>query len=60
MEYKLLGHNGLNLSRLCFGSLTIGSQQVKLPLHESANVIRTALSAEVNFIDTAELYNNYS
>ncbi|MBP2652979.1 MAG: Aldo/keto reductase family protein [Firmicutes bacterium] len=60
MEYGLLGRTGLNVSRLCFGSLTISPLQANLPLHEGANVIRTALSAGVNFIDTADLYDNYS
>lgn len=49
----------MQVSRLCFGALTISPLQANLPLAEGAHIIRTALEAGVNFIDTAELYNNY-
>ncbi len=59
MEYRELGNTGLKVSRLCFGSLTIGPLQAKLGLEEGASVIRTAFDMGVNFIDTAELYRTY-
>jgi aryl-alcohol dehydrogenase-like predicted oxidoreductase/ferredoxin len=59
MEYRILGNTGLKVSRLCFGALTIGPLQAKLPLQSGAAVIRAALEAGVNFIDTAELYGTY-
>ena len=59
MEYKPLGNTGIKVSRLCFGSLTIGPLQANLPVKEGAQVIRHALDAGVNFVDTAEFYNNY-
>lgn len=59
MEYRVLGRTGIKVSRLCFGSLTIGPLQANLPLREGAAIIRCALDAGVNFIDTAELYGNY-
>ena len=59
MEYRLLGNTGLKVSRLCFGGLTIGPLQAKLPLRQGADIIRSALAAGVNFIDTAELYGTY-
>lgn len=59
MEYRRLGNSGLTVSRLCFGALTIGPLQAKLPLREGAEVIEAALDAGVNFIDTAELYRTY-
>lgn len=59
MEYRTLGRTGLNVSRLCFGGLTIGPLQSNRPLAEGAAVIRSALDAGVNFIDTAELYRTY-
>ncbi len=59
MFYRLLGETGIEVSRLCFGGLTIGSLQANLPLAEGAGVIRKALEAGVNFIDTAELYDTY-
>ena len=55
----MLGGTGLRVSRLCFGSLTIGPLQAKLPLKEGTKVIEQAFDLGVNFIDTAELYKNY-
>ncbi len=59
MEYRSLGNTGLRVSRLCFGALTVGPLQANLPLQSGAAVIRAALDAGVNFIDTAELYATY-
>lgn len=59
MEYRTLGRTGIRVSRLCFGSLTVGPLQANLPVKEGAKIIRYALDAGVNFIDTAELYGNY-
>ncbi|TEB06574.1 General stress protein 69 [Pelotomaculum schinkii] len=60
MQYRYLARTGMRVSRLCFGALTIGPLQANLPLVEGARIIRTALEAGVNFIDTAELYRTYS
>lgn len=54
-----MGRTGISVSRLCFGSLTIGPLQANLPLGEGAAIISAALDAGVNFIDTARLYDNY-
>ncbi len=54
-----MGRTGLKVSRLCFGALTIGPLQAKLPLRSGTAIIRAALAAGVNFIDTAELYGTY-
>lgn len=59
MQYRVLGKTGIKVSRLCFGALTIGPLQANLPIAEGARVIRNALEAGVNFIDTAELYRTY-
>lgn len=59
MEYRTLGDTGIQVSRLCFGALTIGPLQSNLPLEEGAAVIARALDQGVNFIDTAELYRTY-
>jgi len=59
LQYNMLGKTGIAVSRLCFGALTIGPLQARLPLTEGAGVIRAALEAGVNFIDTAELYRTY-
>jgi aryl-alcohol dehydrogenase-like predicted oxidoreductase/NAD-dependent dihydropyrimidine dehydrogenase PreA subunit len=47
------------VSRLCFGTLTIGPLQAGLPIDEGANVIVRALDLGVNILDTAQLYRTY-
>lgn len=59
MLYNSLGTSGLRVSRLCFGSLTVGPLQAALSIAAGAAVIRHALELGVNFIDTAQCYNNY-
>lgn len=59
MDYSILGDSELKVSRLCFGSLTIGPLQAKLSLEEGASVIKAAFDMGINFIDTAELYGTY-
>ena len=59
MDYRILGDSQLKVSRLCFGSLTIGPLQANLSLLEGAAVIKSAFDMGVNFIDTAELYGTY-
>ena len=54
-----MGNTGILVSRLCFGSLTIGPLQANLPLEQGAKIIRYALESGVNFIDTAQLYATY-
>lgn len=59
MEFRTLGQTGFVVSRLGFGSLTIGPLQANLSPAEGGSVIRAALEAGINLIDTAELYKNY-
>src|SRR5690554_2381398 len=59
MEYRVLGDTGIKVSRLCFGSLTISPLQANLSLKDGIDVILEAVDRGVNFIDTAELYDNY-
>ena len=59
MDYRYLGNTGLLVSRLCFGSLTMGPLQAKLAIAEGSNLLREAFDRGLNFVDTAELYNNY-
>ncbi|HEY9765286.1 MAG TPA: aldo/keto reductase [Chroococcales cyanobacterium] len=54
-----LGQTDLLVSRLCFGTLTIGPFQRNLPVAEGAGIIREAFERGVNFFDTAEIYENY-
>jgi aryl-alcohol dehydrogenase-like predicted oxidoreductase/NAD-dependent dihydropyrimidine dehydrogenase PreA subunit len=59
LEYRKLGNTGIEVSRLCFGALTIGPLQANLSPEEGGKVIRYALEQGVNFIDTAQLYGTY-
>lgn len=59
MEYRYLGNSNLKVSRLCFGTLTMGPLQAALPVKQGARLINRALEGGVNFIDTAELYDTY-
>ncbi len=59
MKFVNLGNTGLNVSRLCFGSLAIGPLHHNLSIEEGAEVILEALHSGINFIDTAQLYKTY-
>ncbi len=59
MQYVTFGKTNLLVSRLCFGSLTIGPAQCNLSIDEGAEVISKAISMGINFIDTAQLYRTY-
>jgi aryl-alcohol dehydrogenase-like predicted oxidoreductase len=59
MEYRELGQTGLIVSRLCFGSLTVSPLQANLSAVAGGQIIEAAFSLGVNFLDTAESYQNY-
>lgn len=59
MEKKTLGRCGISVTRLCFGSLTIGPLQAALTVDAGSAVIAYALESGINFIDTAQYYRNY-
>ncbi len=54
-----MGDTGIRVSRLCFGSLTIGPLQKNLPLSVGVEVMESAVEQGVNFVDTADLYGTY-
>ena len=53
MQYSPLGSSGIDVSRVCLGSMTWGLQNTQRDADEQ---IAYALSKGVNFIDTAEMY----
>ncbi len=56
MEYRALGGTGVEVSHLCLGAMMFGAWGN--PDHaESLRMIRTALDAGVNFVDTADVYS---
>ena len=59
MELNDLGNTGLKVSKLCFGTLSMGPLQANLSIEEGAQLICEALKYGINFFDTAELYKTY-
>ncbi len=59
MYCGVLGGTGIKVSRLCFGTLTIGPLQARLSINQGAKLIRYAIEKGVNFLDTAEIYDTY-
>ncbi|ABP67360.1 aldo/keto reductase [Caldicellulosiruptor saccharolyticus DSM 8903] len=59
MEYVKLGNTSLIVSKLCFGTLTIGPLQKNLPIEEGAELLAYGYQRGINFVDTAELYDTY-
>lgn len=53
-----LGRTGIAVSPLCFGTIPLGPLRGMRPA-EGAALLRRAYELGVNFIDTAELYENY-
>jgi aryl-alcohol dehydrogenase-like predicted oxidoreductase len=54
MKYRNLGKSGLKVSEIGLGSLEFGG---RLNEQESVSVINHALDLGINFIDTADVYN---
>ena len=55
--YQRLGSSNLRVSRLCLGTMMFGGATDKT---ESSNIIASARDHGLNFIDTADVYNNGS
>jgi aryl-alcohol dehydrogenase-like predicted oxidoreductase len=61
MRYNRLGMSGLVVSELCLGAMTFGNKPSGFFQHDldqdgSTALVRQALDAGINFIDTANLY----
>src|SRR4051812_34522583 len=62
MKYNLLGNTGLKVSELCLGTMTFGGKGMwtaigTLPQQEVDNLVKQAVDAGINFIDTANVYS---
>jgi aryl-alcohol dehydrogenase-like predicted oxidoreductase len=56
MKYRMLGRTGIQVSPYCLGAMMFGA--VGNPDHDdSIRIIRRALDAGINFIDTADVYS---
>lgn len=60
MKKVLLGNTNIEVSRLCFGSLTMTPFQANLSISEGAYLIQYGYERGINFLDTAEIYENYA
>ncbi|QSX08664.1 aldo/keto reductase [Alkalibacter rhizosphaerae] len=59
MHYIQLGQTDLTVSKLAFGTLTMGPLQANLSREEGALLLERAWDLGINFLDTADLYQNY-
>ena len=59
MKTIRMSGTGLEVSELCFGTLTLGTLQANLSPEEGGNVVRKALDSGVTFFDTAQKYGSY-
>jgi aryl-alcohol dehydrogenase-like predicted oxidoreductase len=62
MKYNLLGNTGLKVSELCLGTMTFGGKGIwtaigALEQQAVDNLVKTAVDAGINFIDTANVYS---
>ncbi len=65
MEYVKLGRTGLEVSRICLGCMTYGDPNKgthawSLKEEDSRPLLRQAIEAGINFLDTANTYSNGS
>ncbi|WP_427965974.1 aldo/keto reductase [Altererythrobacter sp.] len=63
MKYNRLGNTGLFVSELCLGTMTFGGEGIwtaigELQQEDSTALVRRAVDAGINFIDTANVYSN--
>lgn len=55
MNYRKMNATGIYVSDLCLGTMTFGAQTEE---KEAINIIDYAIDQGINFIDTADIYNN--
>jgi aryl-alcohol dehydrogenase-like predicted oxidoreductase len=55
MTYRYLGRTGIRVSPLCLGCMMFGGRTTP---DDSARIIDRAIDAGINFLDTANVYNN--
>lgn len=60
MKKSKLGKTSIEVSKLCYGTLTFSPLQLNLAKQQVAKLIAFAYDSGVNFFDTADLYDNYS
>jgi aryl-alcohol dehydrogenase-like predicted oxidoreductase len=56
MEYRPLGRTGVQVSKLCLGTMMFGAWG-NTDHDDSTSIIHAALDAGINFVDTADVYS---
>jgi aryl-alcohol dehydrogenase-like predicted oxidoreductase len=56
MEYRPLGRTGVQVSKLCLGTMMFGAWG-NTDHDDSIRIIHAALDAGINFVDTADIYS---
>ena len=56
MQYTYLGRTGLQVSRICLGTMNFS---LYIDEKESHALMDAALAAEINFFDTANIYGHH-
>ena len=63
MRYNQLGRTGMLVSELCLGTMTFGGEGLfkaigQVQQDEADQLLKTAIDAGINFVDTANVYSN--
>lgn len=59
MKRNFLGNTGIEVSEICFGTLTLGPLQKNMSINEALPILNYAHNLGINFFDTADMYNTY-
>ena len=59
MERRRLGNSGIEVSRLCYGTLSFVGAQADLSPEEGGDLLLYAFSKGIDCLDTAEIYGTY-
>ena len=62
MKMRFMGGTGIQVSELCFGTMTLGGRGYfknvgALGLKEATKLVDMSLEAGINFFDTADVYS---
>src|SRR5256885_4519669 len=59
MQFSQLGNTGLQVSRICLGTMSFGnSEEWMIEIDKARPIVKRALDLGVNFFDTANVYSN--
>src|SRR5437867_1911889 len=59
MEFNRLGSTGLQVSRICLGTMSVGnSEEWMVEIDKAKPIVKRALDLGVNFFDTANVYSD--